>query len=103
MPAALSTYVVVLEVPNIAPMEVAVASANKALSILDLKPGAVFIACSSSSLKMPVRRPVPIKVPIVSKVSEILKEKIVINTKGSLETSVKSEPRPSLVNMAPKV
>ena len=58
-----------------APMDVAVASANSALSILDLKPGAVSMARSSSSLKMPVRRPVPIKVPMVSNVSDKLKEK----------------------------
>ena len=38
IPAALSTKVVVLEVPNNAPMEVAVASAKSALSNLVLKP-----------------------------------------------------------------
>jgi len=38
IPAALSTYVVVFDVPKIAPMDVAIASANNALSILDLKP-----------------------------------------------------------------
>ncbi len=38
MPAALSTYVVVFDVPKTAPIEVAMASANNALSILDLKP-----------------------------------------------------------------
>ncbi len=34
IPAALSTYVVVFEVPMMAPTDVAIASANKALSIL---------------------------------------------------------------------
>ena len=38
IPAALSTNVVVLDVPKMAPIEVAVASANKALSIFELKP-----------------------------------------------------------------
>lgn len=103
MPAALSTKVVVLEVPKMAPIEVAVASAKSALSILDLKPAVVSIAFSSSSLKMPARRPVPIKVPMVSKVSERLKEKMVISTSGSLETSVKREGRPAEVKIAPKV
>jgi len=40
IPAALSTYVVVLEVPKRAPIEVAMESANNALSIFDLNPGA---------------------------------------------------------------
>ena len=84
MPEALSTKVVVLEVPSSAPMEVAVASAKRALSSLDLKPELFSIICSSSSLKIPLRRPVPIKVPMVSKVSEMLKEKMVISTSGSL-------------------
>ena len=79
------------------------ASANRALSILDLKPGVVSMAFSSSSLKMPVRRPVPMKVPMVSKVSERLKEKMVTRTSGSLETSLNSEGRPALVKMTPKV
>src|SRR5699024_12705247 len=86
-----------------APMEVAVASANKARSILDLKPGVVSIECSSSSLKMPVRRPVPMKVPMVSKVSDRLNEKMVISTKGTLAGSAKREGRPAEVKMAPKV
>ena len=51
IPAALSTYVVVLDVPKIAPIEVAVASANRALSIFDLKPTFDSIAASSSALK----------------------------------------------------
>ncbi len=38
IPAALSTYVVVFDVPKIAPTDVAIASANKALSIFDLNP-----------------------------------------------------------------
>ena len=38
IPAEDSTYVVVLEVPQMAPMEVAIESANRALSILEEKP-----------------------------------------------------------------
>ena len=94
---------VVLEVPRIAPIEVAIESANSALSILEWKPAVVSIERSSSSLKMPVRRPVPMKVPMVSKVSERLNEKMVTSTSGSLETSENSDGRPSLVKMAPKV
>ena len=52
---------------------------------------------------MPVRRPVPIKVPIVSNVSERLKEKIVTNTSGIFDASENREPKPSLVKIAPKV
>ena len=103
MPAALSTKVVVLEVPKMAPMEVAVASANRALSILEWKPALVSMAFSSSSEKMPVRRPVPMKVPMVSKVSEMLKAKMVISTRGILAASENREGRPSLVKMAQKV
>ena len=103
MPAALSTKVVVLEVPKMAPMEVAVASAKRALSILDLKPLLVSRAFSSSALKMPLRRPVPMKVPMVSKVSDRLKEKMVMSTRGSLLMSENREPKPALVKMTPKV
>ena len=86
-----------------APMEVAVASANRALSILDLKPVLLSMAFSSSALKMPERRPVPMKVPIVSNVSDRLKAKIVIRTRGTLLASENKDPSPSLVNMTPKV
>ena len=79
------------------------ASANRALSILDLKPGVVSMDFSSSSLKMPVRRPVPMKVPMVSKVSDRLKEKMVTRTRGSLETSLNSDGRPAPVKITPKV
>ena len=103
IPDALSTKVVVLEVPNKAPMEVAVASANNALSSLDLKPVEVSMSCSSSSLKMPLRRPVPIKVPRVSKVSEILKEKMVISTRGSFAASEKRLVSPPSLKIARKV
>ncbi len=78
-------------------------SAKSALSILDLKPVLVSKAFSSASLKMPLRRPVPIKVPIVSKVSERLKAKIVTRASGIFAPSEKSEPRPSFVNITPKV
>ena len=43
------------------------------------------------------------KVPMVSKVSEMLKAKIVMSTKGILETSAKREGRPAWVKIAPKV
>src|SRR5690554_6468087 len=52
IPAALSTNVVVLEVPKIAPIEVAVASAKRALSILDWNPELVSRAAISSSEKI---------------------------------------------------
>ena len=103
IPAALSTKVVVLDVPNKAPIEVAVASANKALSNLDLNPELFSISFSSSSLKIPLRRPVPIKVPIVSKVSEMLKAKIVIKARGSLVTSVNKLVIPPSLKIARKV
>src|SRR5699024_8408590 len=54
IPAALSTNVVVLEVPKIAPTEVAIASANNALSIFDLTPELLSKAASSSAVKIPV-------------------------------------------------
>ena len=57
IPEALSTNVVVLDVPNKEPIDVAVASAKSALSSLDLKPEPLSISFSSSSLKIPLRRP----------------------------------------------
>ena len=83
-----------MDVPKIAPMEVAVASAKSALSILDLNPELVSIAFSSSSLKIPARRPVPMNVPMVSKVSEMLKAKMVMSTRGSFAISVNRDGRP---------
>ena len=80
------------------------ASANKALSILVLNPReSVSKAFSSSFEKIPIRRPVPIKVPIVSKVSDKLKARIVIKTCGSLAEFEKSDPIPSAPKAAPKV
>lgn len=95
IPAADSTYVVVFDVPNSAPIEVPIASAKSALSILELKPVPFSRAFSSSSEKIPVLRPVPIKVPSVSKVSDKLNAKIVIKTSGRRLESAKSEDRPS--------
>ena len=86
-----------------APMEVAVASANRALSILDLKPLLDSMARSSSSLKLPDWRPVPMKPPMVSKVSETLKEKMVTSARGIRGGSANREGSPSLVKMAQKV
>jgi creatinine amidohydrolase/Fe(II)-dependent formamide hydrolase-like protein len=103
IPAALSTYVVVLDVPNKAPTEVAIASANRALSILDLKPLLVSMRRISSSVNMPLCRPVPIKVPMVSKVSARLKEKMVTSTRGSFDGSENRDPNPSDPRAAPKV
>ena len=103
IPEALSTKVVVLEVPKMEPMEVAMASANRALSIFDLNPELESMARSSSSLKIPLRRPVPMKVPRVSKVSEILKAKMVTSTRGSLARSVNKDGSPSAVKITPKV
>ena len=45
----------------------------------------------------------PMKVPMVSKVSDRLKEKMVIRTKGILAASEKSDNKPSLPKAAPKV
>ena len=103
IPEALSTKVVVLDVPKIAPMEVAVASANRALSILELNPEPVSSIFSSSSEKIPARFPVPIKVPMVSKVSDMLKAKIVISTSGRRERSVNKDGSPADVKITPKV
>ena len=43
------------------------------------------------------------KVPMVSKVSDKLKEKMVISTSGIFAGSANREPRPSFVKMAQKV
>ena len=102
MPEALSTNVVVLDVPKMAPTDVAMESANRALSILDLKPELEAMVASSSSEKMPLRRPVPMKVPMVSNVSDRLKAKIVIRTRGRRAASENSAGNPC-VNAAPKV
>ncbi len=83
------------EVPNKAPIDVPIASAKRARSIFELNPENSSKASSSSAEKIPVLRPVPIKVPKVSKVSERLKAKIVINTTGKRLESLKSEPMPS--------
>ena len=64
------------------PMDVAMESANSARSILELKPEPFSSDFSSSSEKMPVRRPVPMNVPMVSKVSDIENAKIVTSTSG---------------------
>ena len=58
---------VVFEVPQMAPMEVAIESANRALSILEEKPEPFSRASSSSAEKMPVRRPVPMSFGALSK------------------------------------
>ena len=52
---------------------------------------------------MPLRRPVPMKVPMVSKVSVMLKEKMVISTSGSLDGSENRLVMPPSLNMARKV
>ena len=103
IPDADSTKVVVLDVPNRAPILVAVASANRALSRRDLKPDEVSIIFSSSSEKIPLLRPVPIKVPIVSNVSVIENEKIVMSTRGSLLMSVNRLAIPPSLKIAKKV
>ena len=90
-----------LEVPNKDPMKVPIASANRALSILEEKPEEFSRAASSSAEKIPVFRPVPIKVPIVSNVSDKLNAKMVIKTSGRRPTLEKSDPRPP--NAARKV
>ena len=69
--------------PQIAPMEVAIESANRARSSLEEKPLPSSMCFMSSSEKMPVRRPVPMNVPSVSNVSDIENAKIVTSTSGS--------------------
>ena len=81
----------------------AIESANKALSIFDLNPDPFSNAFWSSALKIPVRRPVPIKVPSVSNVSDKLNAKIVINTNGIFELSENSESIPFEPNATPNV
>ena len=103
IPAEDSTYVVVLEVPQMAPMEVAIESANRALSILEEKPEPFSRASSSSAEKMPVRRPVPMNVPMVSKVSDMENAKIVSRMIGSFDMSENSDGKPSALKIAPKV
>ena len=56
----------------------------------------------SSSLKIPERRPVPIKVPKVSKVSLSEKAKMVISTRGIRAGSEKRPSSPSLPKATPK-
>ena len=63
-----------------APTEVATASAKRALSIFVFTPLLFSTASSSFFEKIPVRRPVPINVPIVSKTSDKLNAKIVMIT-----------------------
>lgn len=76
---------------------------EKRLIQLGMKSAFVSMAFSSSALKMPLRRPVPMKVPIVSNVSEMLKEKMVIKTNGSLDISVNRLPIPPSLKIARKV
>lgn len=52
---------------------------------------------------MPLRRPVPINVPMVSNVSERLKEKIVIRTSGIFAGSENRLPIPPSLKMARNV
>ena len=94
IPAADSTYVVVFEVPKMAPIDVPIASAKSALSIFELKPVPFSSAFSSSAEKIPVLRPVPMNVPKVSNVSDKLNAKMVINTNGKRLESANSEPIP---------
>ena len=78
-------------------------SANRALSILEEKPEPFSRASSSAAEKMPVRRPVPMKVPMVSKVSDMENAKMVRMIIGSLATSENSAGKPSAVKITPKV
>ena len=103
IPADDSTKVVVLDVPRMAPKIVPTESPKSALSILELKPVPDSKASSSSWEKMPDRRPVPIKVPTVSKTSDKEKAKMVIKTTGKRDRSLKSEGIPAGVKMTPKV
>jgi hypothetical protein len=73
-----------------APIEVAVASANRALSSLDENPLPLRSASSSSWSNIPVFLPVPRKVPIVSNVSARLNVNISKSTFNICDESLKS-------------
>ena len=99
IPAALSTYVVVLLVPKSAPIDVAVASANNALSNFDEKLFSLSNSFSSLSSNIPAFLPVPKNVPIVSKVSDKENANIVINTKDILDGSLNNPAKSNLKNV----
>ena len=82
------------EVPNKEPTDVATASANNAFSIFVLNPFPFSIIDISSSVKIPLLRPVPINVPIVSNVSVKLKAKIASKEVRILGTDVNNPPIP---------
>ena len=103
MPAVLSTKVVTGDVPNTAPIDVATVSASKAFSILVFSPFPFPIAFSSSRVNIPALRPVPIKVPIVSKISVSVNAKIVISMSAYRDGSANRDPSPCEPNAAPKV
>ena len=85
-----------------APMEVAVASANRALSILE-EAGTAFHGLFVFRAEDARATAGSNKGPMVSNVSDRLKAKIVIRTRGILLASENKDPSPSLVNMTPKV
>ena len=87
--------------PIKAPITVPTESAKRALSSFDLKPELVCILRISSSLKIPERRPVPIKVPNVSKVSLREKAKMVMRTRGMRPGSEKRPRSPSFPRATP--
>ena len=103
MPDALSTNVVVFDVPNSAPTDIATASDISALSILESKHTSQSIGIFSPEQKMPNLSPVPRNVPIVSKMSVRLNAMIVTRTIGTLPASVNSDGIPSDLKITPKV
>ena len=73
------------DVPSRAPIDVAVASAKRAFSILVLRPlEEASTDAASSSVKIPDFLPAPRNVPMVSKVSVREKAKIVVRVMSSL-------------------
>ena len=102
IPAVDSTTVVVFEVPKIAPTDVAHESHRSARSSLVLNP-LLSTDDSSSSLNRPLRLPVPMKVPMVSKVSTRLKERMATIAEGIRTGSENSDGSPSDVNITPNV
>ena len=102
IPAVDSTTVVVFDVPNTAPTDVAQESQSRARSSLVLNPP-LSTDESSSSVNRPLRLPVPMNVPMVSKVSTRLNERIATRADGIIAVSENSDGSPSDVKITPNV
>ena len=100
IPTTDSSTVVVFEVPNTAPTEVATESATRARSILVLNPPSPAVVISSS-VNMPAFLPVPTNDPMVSNVSTRLNDTMATSASDILPVSEKSAGMPSDVKIAP--